>query len=701
MADWTGRKIGKIQIADLIARGGMAEVYIGVHETMGQVAVKVMRGLLEKDVGQLARFKREAEVIGDLKHPNIVHMVDYIVEDETPCLVMDYIEGPSLAAYMKALHERKQRIPIAVVAQILRAVASALDYAHSNGIVHRDIKPANVLLRSPSQPITLETPLPLDVEPILTDFGLVRLVDSTMHTTTGSVSGTPAYMSPEQSRGEKVDARTDIYSLGIMVYEMLAGAVPFQADTTFGMLMKHINEPPPPIKGLSSDMNLLIDRALAKDPSMRYESAGELANEFMALFNGQTISPGTLHIAEMARKAAEASKAKAQQTAEPPSRFRWVRFALEVALVLIMAFVIYRFVGSPSNTSAATPIPFNPDIAAGRVRFDDFSGVTPMDQITLSLNNVEFPPDGTHYEGWLISNDGTVTRKIGSIILNAAGVGQVLLIDPDQQNLLQNFNQIIITQEIDGNDVNQPSGKIVYSSIYPPQSLIPVRKLLVSYENVPNDLALIQGLWYYSGYYVIISISGDKDTKTVGLIEAFKNGDEAIVRARTEEIINQIVGNQSDQFLDYNNDGNIDNTSGDVIPTDGFGSFPNGTQDGYVQETALQAKLASDAVDSTPIIRTNGEKLQICIQNMDGRLHLILQSALKLNETPFGPEMEPIVTDLEILGNNLLNGNDTNGNGLVEAITGECGANDAYTFAYLMADILLYPGEDRIPPSGK
>jgi len=294
MADWTGRKIGKIQIADLIARGGMAEVYIGEHETIGQVAVKVMRGLLEKDVAQLARFKREAEVIGNLKHPNIVHMVDYIVEDETPCLVMDYIEGPSLAAYMKALHERKQRIPIAVVAQILRALASALDYAHSNGMVHRDIKPANVLLRSPSQKITTETVLPLDVEPILTDFGLVRLVDSTMHTTTGSVSGTPTYMSPEQSRGEKVDARTDIYSLGIMVYEMLAGAVPFQADTTFGMLMKHINEPPPPIKGLSSDMNLLIDRALAKDPSMRYESAGELANEFMALFNGQTISPGTL-----------------------------------------------------------------------------------------------------------------------------------------------------------------------------------------------------------------------------------------------------------------------------------------------------------------------------------------------------------------------------------------------------------------------
>jgi len=700
MADWTGRKIGKIQIADLIARGGMAEVYIGIHETTGQVAVKVMRGLLERDAGQLARFKREAEVISDLKHPNIVQMVDYIVEDETPCLVMEYIPGPSLAAYLKALHERKQRIPIAVVAQILRAVASALDYAHSNGVVHRDIKPANVLLRSPSQNITTEISLPLDVEPILTDFGLVRLLDSTMHTTTGSVSGTPAYMSPEQSRGEKVDHRTDIYSLGIMLYEMLAGAVPFQSDTTFGMLMKHINDPPPPIKGLSSDMNILIDRALAKDPSMRYESAGELANEFMALFNGQTISPGTLHIAEMARKAAEASRAKAQQAVEPPSRFRWVRFALEATLAASLLFVIFRFVRPTTTTLTATPAPVNPDIAAGRVRFDDFSGgETYMDQITLSLNNVEIPEDGTHFEGWLVSNDGEF-RKIGSVILNAVGVGQIILIDPDQKNLFQNFNGVIITQETDGVEVNQPSGKVVYSSIFPPNALIPTRNLLAFYENVPDNLALIQGLWYYSGNYITISINGDKESNITGLKTAFENGDEATVRVRTEEVINQIVGNQSDQFLDYNNDGKIDNTPGE-IPTDGYGSFPNGTQNGYIQETTLQAKLASDAVDSSANIRTNSENLQTCINNMEGRLNLILQSALKLNETSFGPDMEPIITDLETLGKVLVKGNDTDGSGRVEPISGECGADGAYSSAYLMADMLLFPGENRYPPTGK
>ncbi|HSB02440.1 MAG TPA: serine/threonine-protein kinase, partial [Anaerolineales bacterium] len=250
----------------------MAEVYTGTHESFGPVAVKVMRGLLERDSDQLARFHREAEVIETLRHPNIVQMFDYAILDEAPYLVMEYIPGPSLAAYLKKLHENEQRLTMGEIAHILKSIASALDYAHLMGLVHRDIKPANILLRSQLEVVELRKPLPADVEPILTDFGLVRLLDSTMLTTAGSVSGTPTYMSPEQARGEKVDKRTDIYSLGIVLYEMLAGTVPFHADTTFGMLMKHINEPPPVIEGKSPDLQAVVDRALAKDPALRYET---------------------------------------------------------------------------------------------------------------------------------------------------------------------------------------------------------------------------------------------------------------------------------------------------------------------------------------------------------------------------------------------------------------------------------------------
>lgn len=341
MPAWTGKTVGKVQIQDLIARGGMAEIYTGTHEIHGPVAVKIMRGLLERDIHQLTRFKREADVISKLRHPNIVRMMDYVVEDETPCLVMDYIPGPTLAAYMKNLHEHNKRIPIVIVVQLLRSIASALDYAHDRGIIHRDIKPANVLLRSPSQEINIEHTLPLDVEPILTDFGLVRLLDSTLHTTSGSVSGTPTYMSPEQSRGEKVDSRTDIYSLGIMLYEMIAGTVPFHAETTFGMLMKHINEPPPPIKGTSMDVQALFDRALAKDPEVRYQTAGEMAGEFLSIFNGQHASSDTRYFAEVARKAVEVSNAKMR--VQEPAQFPWKRIAIEIAGAIILALIIFRF----------------------------------------------------------------------------------------------------------------------------------------------------------------------------------------------------------------------------------------------------------------------------------------------------------------------------------------------------------------------
>lgn len=694
MADWTGKTLGRVQIKDLVARGGMAEIYTGIHETHRLVAVKVMRGLLEREEHQLARFKREAEVIGELRHPNIVRMLDYVVEDETPCLVMDYIPGPSLSAYLSALNQRGQRIPIAIIAQLLRSIASALDYAHDQGIVHRDIKPANVLLRSSTADITTELPLPLDVEPILTDFGLVRLLDSTLHTTTGFVSGTPTYMSPEQARGDKVDKRTDIYSLGIMLYEMLAGTVPFQADTTFGMLMKHINEPPPPIKGISPDLQALLDRALAKDPDLRYQSAGELADEFQAIFNGQTVSPETLHIAKMARKAAEELRTL-KNNPQPSSRFRWVRIAVETAVAFLLTFIILQVVNPTTTTAAVTPVPRDPNISVGRLRFGDFSSV--MDEIVLSLSNADLPAEGYHYAAWLIGEDGGTIRKIGVVAFNAAGVGQLSLIDPEQKNIFADFNGVVISRERNDTESNAPSAEIVYSSVFPPGALAPVRSLLVAHEGAPNNLALIQGLWYYSGSYVNISINGfdAPGEEVVGLRKAFESGDESTVRKRTEEIINQIVGASSDLYLDHDGDGKISDT------TDGFGSYPNGDRPGYLRETLFQVSRAMDAADSTPNIRANGENMRVCIQNMDGRLKRILELALQLKDIPFGPEMEPFIAELETLGGALMRGVDADQDGLVEPLPGECGADSAYEFAYRLADMPLFPGADRVPPSGK
>jgi serine/threonine protein kinase len=693
MADWAGKTLGRVHIDSLIARGGMAEVYKGTHKIFGLVAIKVMRGILEQDSEQLSRFQREAEVISDLKHPNIVRLVEYKIEDETPCLVMEYIQGPSLASYLKVLHDAKQRMPIGVVATLLKSIASALDYAHSKGLVHRDIKPANVLLRSPSENIHINNPLPLDVEPILTDFGLVRLLDSTMHTTTGSVSGTPAYMSPEQSRGEKVDNRTDIYSLGIMLYEMLAGGVPFQADTTFGMLMKHINEPPPPIQGISEDLQALLDRALAKDPSLRYESAGEMANEFLAVFNGQTISPGTLHIAQLARQAAaEANKAK---VVERPSA-RWIRIGIESLIAIALAFLVFQFFRPDTTGTTATPTSVDPNIPVGRMRFTDFNNV--MDRVTIIMSNIAQPASGTHYEAWLRNTESGEIRNIGSVRFTSANVGQLEFTDPNQRNLLGVFDEVIITAEQDNADVQEPSAGIAFSSIFPPQALTEAIEVLVVHPDTPGGkIALMQGLYYYSGSYINISINGNPlEPGYISLVEAFENNDESALRKRTEEVINLIVGDLSDQYRDYDNDGTLNNNDGD-----GFGSLANGDRPGYLQATIVHTKDIADAEDSTPNMRVYSENIQACVQNMQVWTNQILPLALELSDMSFGPDMEPIINEMSTLGMYLLQGLDANQNGLIEPTAGECGADLTYEYGWYLADMPLFIGPNRTPPSGK
>ena len=660
----------------------MAEVYTGTHESFGRVAVKVMRGLLDQDSDQLARFQREAEVIEDLRHQNIVRMLEYAVVNESPYLVMEYIPGPSLASYLQKLHANQQHLPIGIVAHILQAMASALDYAHLKGIVHRDIKPANVLLRSQSEVVELGRPLPADVEPILTDFGLVRLLDSTMHTTAGSVSGTPAYMSPEQARGEKVDKRTDIYALGIMLYEMLAGVVPFQADTTFGMLMKHINEPPPPIRGISPDLQMLIDRALAKNPEHRYESAGELANEFMALFNGQTISPGTLHIAQLARDAAEAEKQGKGQP-EKPGR-SWVRTGIEIGIAAIVLFVIYLVVNTQQNAIAQ-------DVALGRARFS-FAN-TDNDRITMTLNRAERPAENEHLEAWLLYDDETV-RDVGRFAFDASGGARLVFTDLEGKNLLDGLREIQITKEQnDATTSTKPAGAVVYSSVFPPQALAHVRNLVVSFEGGSDNASLIAGLFYYSGSYVEAAINGDPQFNYVGMTTAFENGDEATLRKRNEELINMIVGEQSDQYLDYDGDGNVDTQA------TGYGSLPNGDQAGYLDQTALEAQAAAEAPDSTANIRLQNESLQACIQNMQELTNQILPLALEIQEMPFDQEMEPIIIELSTLGKALSNGVDTNKNGIVEPPAEQCGAFQAYDYGTNMADFPIFIGPNRLPPT--
>ncbi len=282
MAEWLGKTVGKVRIEKYLARGGWGEVYLGTHLTLDRpVAVKVLHSYIEQDPDLLLRFQREAKVVAGLRHPNIVQIFDFDAIDGHPYIVMEYLKGPSFATYLHGLHKRNERIPLYQVARLLKGLTAALDYAHDKDVIHRDIKPENIMLHGKTGEIPLDKPLADDVEPVIMDFGLVRIANTASQTTAKVISGTPAYMSPEQARGDQTDRRTDIYSLGVVLYEMLAGRVPFEADSTYSLIYQQINDTPPPVPEISAPVQKVIDRALAKNPDDRYPSSGKMADDFL------------------------------------------------------------------------------------------------------------------------------------------------------------------------------------------------------------------------------------------------------------------------------------------------------------------------------------------------------------------------------------------------------------------------------------
>jgi hypothetical protein len=455
------------------------------------------------------------------------------------------------------------------------------------------------------------------------------------------------------------------------------------------MLMKHINEPPPPIEGLSEGLQAILDRTLAKDPSLRYESAGDLANEFIALFNGETVSPGTLHIAQLARQASDASK----QASPPPQEKRtnrWVRIGAEIVVAVLLALMIFRFIGPTSQTVIPTPAALDPNTPVGKMSFS-YSNID-NDTVNIALTGISAPQENNHLEAWLVKGDQTV-RDLGPIVFDPIGIG-LKFTDHDGKNLLEGVKELRITKEQNDVKISKPTGEVIYSSVFPPQALAYVQDLEVAYDKTPDNEALMIGLYYYSASYLNDAINGsENDPSTIPITKAYQNQDKATLSKRTEEVINMIVGSKSDQYLDYDKDGTIDD------PADGYGSLPNGDNAGYLQETALNAKLASDARDSTSHIREQSKNIQVCIQNMTGWTNQLLPLALKLNETSFGPDMQDTVTKISKLGDALLNGIDKNNDGNIDPVDGECGAAKSYDYATSMADFLIYPGPNRIPPA--
>jgi len=362
MPEWIGKTIGRVRIDKYLARGGMAEVYLGSHLSLDrQVAVKVLHSYIEEDPGLLARFQREAKVVAALRHPNIVQIFDFDATEGHPYIVMEYLKGPTLSTYLRGLHDRGERIPPHQVARLLKALTAALDYAHGQGVIHRDIKPGNIMLHGPADEIRLDQPLTGDVEAVITDFGLVRIEHAASQTASGMVSGTPSYMAPEQARGDKTDHRTDIYSLGVVLYEMLAGRVPFEADSTMSVMYMQINEPPPPVPGVSPAVQAVINRALAKNPNDRFQTCREMALDFFLALGmnaeAETIIE-SLPEDSPRRTVIAAPKPEAETKVGTPAAKRtplWIGIGIVSVILLAIVFIGLRVLSNKSASPANAP----------------------------------------------------------------------------------------------------------------------------------------------------------------------------------------------------------------------------------------------------------------------------------------------------------------------------------------------------------
>ena len=257
--------IGNYRVEHVVGRGGMGVVYKATEVASGKpVALKVLSREFALDPAYLKRFRRETEALDRLDHPNIVRIIGVGEDRGVYYYAMDFVEGPSLGAMLNA----GERLGVEHALDLAIEVASALGHAHNAGIIHRDIKPGNILLDR-------------DGKPKLTDFGIARLTYATRMTRTGDIVGTPEYMSPEQAKGAAVDAPSDVYSLGIVLYELLAGKVPFEGATALEIIKKHHYEQPENVRDLNRAVHdglaRVVMKMLAKEPKERYKSAEQVA----------------------------------------------------------------------------------------------------------------------------------------------------------------------------------------------------------------------------------------------------------------------------------------------------------------------------------------------------------------------------------------------------------------------------------------
>lgn len=280
---WIGRTLsGRYKIEAMLGQGGMSAVYKASDPNLKRVvAIKLIHPHLSTDPAFIQRFESEAAAVASLRHPNIVQVYDFNNDNGVYYMVLEFIPGETLQDRMQRLAADNRQLSLNDILKFSGNISDAVGYAHQRGMVHRDIKPANIMLDVHGQAI-------------LMDFGIVKILGGDSHTSTGAIVGTARYMPPEIIRGEVADVRSDIYSLGVTIFEMLSGRPPFMSDSAMTLMMMHLNDPVPDIRGFRSDAHPqiveILQKCLEKNRDDRYQSAADLSGDIkrgLAYLGGQ------------------------------------------------------------------------------------------------------------------------------------------------------------------------------------------------------------------------------------------------------------------------------------------------------------------------------------------------------------------------------------------------------------------------------
>ncbi|HEY7347469.1 MAG TPA: protein kinase [Ktedonobacterales bacterium] len=733
-------RIGKYELISRLGRGGMGEVYKAFHPQLQRyVAIKVLLTNSETDPEFIARFQNEAMAVARLRHPHIVQVFDFDIEGDKPYMVMEYVEGETLAQRMTRYHRSGHIVPPDEVVRLFQQLCAAVDYAHKQGMLHRDIKPANVIINRQG-------------DAVLTDFGLAKISGVSGLTASGLVIGTPHYMSPEQGQGQAMDARSDVYSLSVMLYEMLAGKLPFDADTPVGIIMQHIMTPPPPIEETNPAVsNALAQVALvgmAKKPDERFRTAGAMGAAIASAVNQPPIrinigeAAGTqdalatvanpaqpanqTNIGTVATRQADEPGTPAWQAGnlgnagQPPAGFvgqgpagarpvapgiappgmdrsrrkpanhlgRYAVIGTILLLIIIGSGILLVALGNKTNTQTNTP-PLTGSV--GTVTFSDSDANDfqhPANTLKAAFTGLQKPAAGSTYFAWLCDSGSAACTLLGPVQVQTDGSatlnvakGSNLLGVKDLTRLSTDLTFQITQEQTEASaPPASPSKNVAYLGKILKEVLLHIRHQVTAFPNKGplfpgNNTALDTGL-------------GVDATLLNQLANQLKNAGTLYDRTvAAEYILNLIAGKVGQK--DWNQDGQTGAFKGD----DGFGLGADATINAsdctgpanvksYLAFTMQHSCLAAKASGASTLLNLF-DKIKNAGANIAAAIKIIQPIAQKIAQaTDASAFSEGDINTLVVTANNLLNG-----------VTGETqqqdGARQILSYSQGMAEITI------------